>query len=89
MRRGGMKNKILKINGMSCAACAKASERAVKKLDGVEEVNVNFATEKMSLVYDETKIKLDDIKGAVKKAGYEAMEEEKTKEITIPIEGMT
>ena len=33
-----------KITGMSCAACAKAVERIVKKLDGVEDQNVNIAT---------------------------------------------
>lgn len=84
-----MKCEILKIDGMSCAACAKASERAVKKLDGVLEANVNFATEKMVLEYDEVKIELDDIKTAIKKAGYEAIEESNKKEIIIPIEGMT
>ncbi|TCO78700.1 heavy metal translocating P-type ATPase [Marinisporobacter balticus] len=83
-----MKSEILKINGMSCAACAKASERVVKKLAGVAEVHVNFATEKMSLTYDDTKTKREDIRAAVKKAGYEVVEEDNN-EITIPIEGMT
>lgn len=84
-----MQKENLKILGMTCAACAKASERAVKKLDGVTDANVNFATEKMVISYDKDKLNLDDIKEAVKKAGYEAQEEIKTKEITIPVEGMT
>ena len=34
----------LKISGMTCAACAAASERAVKKLPGVAEAAVNFSS---------------------------------------------
>ena len=84
-----MKSQYLNILGMTCAACAKASERAVKKLDGVAEVSVNFATEKMHVVYDESKLDLEKIKEAVKKAGYEAVEEIQAKEVSIPIAGMT
>lgn len=84
-----MKTESLNIIGMTCAACAKASERAVKKLDGVLEVSVNFATEKMHVEYDESKLDLERIKEAVKKAGYEAIEEIQTKEISMPISGMT
>ncbi len=84
-----MKTESLKIIGMTCAACAKASERAVKKLDGVVEANVNFATEKMVVQYEDSKLDIDKIKEAVRKAGYEAVEEVETKEVLIPIEGMT
>ncbi|MDD3706629.1 MAG: copper ion binding protein, partial [Clostridiaceae bacterium] len=84
-----MKTESYKINGMTCAACAKAVERAVKKLEGTSEVNVNLATEKLTLTYDEVKIKPSDITEAVSKAGYEAVEEKNTKEVSIPIEGMT
>lgn len=84
-----MKTESLKIIGMTCAACAKASERAVKKLDGVSNVSVNFATEKMVVEYDENKLNTEKIKEAVKKAGYEAVEEVEAKEVSIPISGMT
>lgn len=49
MRRVLMERKLLKIEGMTCAACAKTIERVTKKLDGVIESNVNFATEKLSI----------------------------------------
>ncbi len=84
-----MKTESLKIIGMTCAACAKSAERAVKKLDGVSEANVNFATEKMVVQFDEEKLNIDKLKEAVAKAGYEAKEEIETKEVAIPIEGMT
>ncbi|WP_434796332.1 heavy metal translocating P-type ATPase [Terrisporobacter vanillatitrophus] len=70
--------KTLKVEGMTCASCAKAVERATNKLDGVMEANVNFATEKLSISYDPSKIKVSDIKKAIEKAGYKAVEEEST-----------
>jgi Cu+-exporting ATPase len=71
-------NKTLRIEGMTCAACAKSVEKAVKKLDGVLEVNVNFATEKLSVSYEAGKVRISDIKKAIEKAGYKASEEEMT-----------
>ena len=71
-------NKTMKIEGMTCASCAKAVERATRKLDGVTEANVNYATEKLIIDYEPSKVKVIDIKKAVEKAGYKAIEEEST-----------
>lgn len=79
--------KSLKIEGMTCAACAKAVERAAQKLQGVTEANVNFATEKLKINFDETKVSIPDIQSAIEKAGYKALIESSTK--TLKIEGMT
>ncbi|WP_097025707.1 heavy metal translocating P-type ATPase [Clostridium peptidivorans] len=80
-------NKVLKIEGMTCAACAKAVERASKKLQGVTDANVNFATEKLNINFDETKVSIEDIQAAIEKAGYKAKTESSTK--TLKIQGMT
>lgn len=82
-----MANKSFKIEGMTCAACARAVERAVKKLDGVSSANVNLATEKLTIEYDENKTGTDAIQNAVEKAGYKAVTETTAK--TLKIEGMT
>jgi P-type Cu+ transporter len=79
--------KSLKIEGMTCAACAKAVERASKKLQGVTEANVNFATEKLNISFDEAKVSIPDIQAAIEKAGYKAVIESSSK--TLKIEGMT
>ncbi|APM38892.1 heavy metal translocating P-type ATPase [Clostridium kluyveri] len=70
-----MEAKSFKIEGMTCASCAKAVERAAKKLDGVIESSVNLATEKLIISYEPSKIRVIDIKNAVEEAGYKAMEE--------------
>jgi len=82
-----VETKLLKIEGMTCAACAKTVERISKKLPGVTEANVNFATEKLNISYDETKVNLVDIQNAVEKGGYKALVETSNK--TLKIEGMT
>ncbi len=76
--------------GMTCASCANSIEKGVNKLNGVERATVNFATEKMSVKFDEKIINVMDIKKTVAKLGYELKDEEDNlREIIIPIEGMT
>ncbi len=75
---GDAVNKTMKIEGMTCASCAKAVERATRKLDGVTEANVNYATEKLSINYEPSMVKVIDIKKAIERAGYKAIEEETT-----------
>lgn len=86
-----MKNttKTLQVNGMTCTACANAVERNLNKLDGVEKANVNFATEKLTISYDEDIVTKEDIFKRVEKLGYSLQEEDSLREITIPISGMT
>ena len=84
-----MKNRNFKVTGMTCAACSKAVDRAMTKLDGVIEQNVNLVTELMSVTFDESKVTEADIIKAVEKAGYNASEVSDSKEVVIPIAGMT
>jgi len=81
----------LKITGMTCASCARAVERNVKKLNGIQSADVNLATEKLVIEFDESKVNLDQIKAAVKKAGYGIREEEDQhiRKVIMPISGMT
>ena len=70
--------RILQIEGMTCAACAKRIEKVTSKLDGVLESSVNYATEKLSISFEPSKVRVSDIKQAIEKAGYKAIEEETT-----------
>ncbi len=62
----------LSLSGMHCASCANIIERSLKKVPGVIEGNVNFAAEKSSILFDETKTSPAELIAAVKKAGYKA-----------------
>ncbi|MBN1202124.1 MAG: copper-translocating P-type ATPase [Anaerolineae bacterium] len=61
----------LPVSGMTCANCVTTVERNVRKLDGVQEANVNFASERLSLIYDDSTLRLDEIIGRIRKAGYD------------------
>ncbi|MGO1651664.1 heavy metal translocating P-type ATPase [Senegalia sp. (in: firmicutes)] len=84
-----MKSETIKINGMTCSSCANTVEKNVNKIEGIKNANVNFATEKLNVDFDESKTTLEDIKKAVDNAGYSVEEEVDFREVTMPIGGMT
>ncbi len=69
------KTLTLPVTGMTCANCVATVERNVRKLDGVREANVNFASEKISLVYDDSLLGTADIVARIRKAGYDVPEQ--------------
>ncbi|MGI5875797.1 MAG: heavy metal translocating P-type ATPase [Dethiobacteria bacterium] len=60
------------VTGMTCAACSAAVERSVKKIPGVESVNVNLLTNSMNVQYDGEQVSNAEIIKAVIEAGYGA-----------------
>ncbi|WP_404354594.1 heavy metal translocating P-type ATPase [Exiguobacterium aurantiacum] len=82
-----MESKTFAVEGMTCASCVQTVEKATKKLPGVVTSNVNLATGKLSIHYDETKISPLDIQTTVEKAGYKASTE--TEQRSFVITGMT
>ena len=71
-----MEKKEYKLSGMTCASCAMTVEMAVKDLETVEDVNVNLATERLSLVPKEG-FDSQQVLDAVAEAGYQAEEKGK------------
>lgn len=61
------------IEDMTCAACARAVEKALSKLEGVLKAQVNLATEKAVVEYDGNILRLSEIKQAINDAGYKAL----------------
>ena len=60
------------VEGMTCASCVRRVERALDKLDGVENVAVNLATEKASVQLDPATTGEDDLREAIEQAGYKS-----------------
>jgi len=79
--------KLLTIEGMTCASCAQSVEKSAGKLNGVDEASVNLATEKLKIRFDEQEVSIEEIYDAVEQAGYKALAAAETK--TFTIEGMT
>ena len=68
------KEVIIGIGGMSCTSCAQGIEKQLVKKDGIEKVEVNFATEKAKIIYN-NKIRLSNIKNEIENMGYKILEE--------------
>ncbi|MCY7031267.1 heavy metal translocating P-type ATPase [Streptococcus sanguinis] len=68
--------KEYKLSGMTCASCAMTVEMAVKDLETVEDVSVNLATERLSLVPKEG-FDSQQVLDAVAEAGYQVEEKGK------------
>ena len=64
----------LDIRGMHCAACVARIEKAVLKIEGVSEINVNLTTEKGRVTFDKNRTNVSDIINKIKKIGFEAHE---------------
>ena len=67
-----MKTEVYDIKGMTCASCSAAVERVTGKLEGVESSQVNLATAKMTITYDESRLTPEQIIGRIQRAGFEA-----------------
>jgi Cu+-exporting ATPase len=81
------KEASIKVTGMTCAMCVATIEKALKKLEGVEEAVVNLGTETATVKYDPEKVSLEQIIKAIEDTGYGVVRE--TKEAIIRIGGMT
>ncbi len=75
----------LPITGMTCASCVARTERALGKVQGVDDAAVNLATEKATVTFDADSVSTGDLVAAVEGAGYGVV----TAEETLPIIGMT
>ena len=60
------------VEGMTCASCVNRITRFLQKVDGVEDANVNLATESATVRFDPARIGLVELGAAVEAAGYEA-----------------
>lgn len=77
--------KTLKINGMTCSACANRIEKGLSRIEGVEKANVNFALESSTIFYDPDKTNVNEFKERVEKLGFSVVLED----INFDISGMT
>ncbi len=75
----------LPITGMTCASCVARNERALRRLEGVDDASVNFATEKATVTFDSDVLTAAALVEAVEAGGYGVV----TAQETLPILGMT
>lgn len=82
-----MKKKFnIPVEGMTCASCVARVEKVVKKFDGVEDVTVNFATEKLSFEADDKEVDLNEIAKKIDEYGYKLKLENQSDDDSSPVE---
>jgi Cu+-exporting ATPase len=67
----------LPVEGMTCASCVLRVEKALKKIDGVQNAAVNLATEKATVEFDPARVELQTLQKAVADSGYNLVVPEK------------
>lgn len=60
-----------RVTGITCASCAAIIERTLGKVDGIESVAVNVATEMATLEYDASEVTVEQVNAVLKGHGYE------------------
>jgi len=65
-----IKTSILPVTGLTCTNCAATVSSNVKKIPGITDANVDFASEKLSVSFDESIVNEKDIIAEVKRIGY-------------------
>ncbi|HEU5231012.1 MAG TPA: heavy metal translocating P-type ATPase [Ktedonobacteraceae bacterium] len=63
---------LLDLEGMSCASCAMRIEKGLKKVPGVKDASVNFATEQATVTYDAQQTDIEQMVKKVEVVGYKA-----------------
>jgi len=81
----GLGHADLAIEGMTCGACATRLEKALRRVPGVQDANVNFALERAAVDFAADQTDLPGLADAVARAGFQVGHEH----FSFPIEGMT
>ena len=85
---GKQEKAILKIGGMSCAACAQNIEKNLNKKKGVVKAAVNFASQTAMVSYDSVMTGVEDLEKVVKDRGYEVVKVSGEKTVEFKVLGM-
>ena len=65
-----MQTEQIHVTGMTCGGCTSNVTRALKAIPGVGDVNVSLAAGEATVQYDERRASSEQLKSAVKSAGY-------------------
>ena len=70
-----MKSATIQLETLTCPSCMLKIEGALKGLEGIEKdsATVSFNTGKVKLNFDEDKLSIEDIEGAITKLGYDVI----------------
>lgn len=65
--------KVLKVEGMTCQHCVQTVSETVGKMEGVQKVDVNLDQKEVTVEFDESQTKLDEVSAQIVEAGFEVV----------------
>ncbi len=71
-RESAVHEVVLRVKGMTCAACARTISRALRRLDGVRAAEVTLKPPEARVRFDSTKVSVPMLLKAIRDAGYDA-----------------
>ncbi|KZN30276.1 ATPase [Pseudoalteromonas luteoviolacea S2607] len=71
-QQGDLKEVLLSVEGISCAACAWLIEKQLLAISGVKRVDVNTSTHRAMILWQDKNAKLSEIIAALMQIGYKA-----------------
>jgi len=74
-KAAGQTKVTVSVGGMTCAACVRRVENAIKEIEGVTDVNVNLATARATVTHSDRWAGVDALAGAITDQGYEFLGE--------------
>ncbi len=69
------KDLTIPVTGMTCANCSATVERTLRKIPGVHEVSVNYATDRARVQFDEEAVDAETLAAAIERVGYGVVRE--------------
>ncbi len=72
------------IQWMSCASCANHIEKSLKKTEGIESCEVNYATEQATVTFDDTKTNINNMNQVIEPMGYKLKDHNAMIQHTMP-----
>ena len=79
---------VLDLTGMSCASCAAAIEKGLRRTPGVGKAVVNFAASKAYVEFDPARVGHEGLVSAVEKAGYGVRRPDRGRAVALLVEGL-
>lgn len=68
----GYREAVLMLGGITCAACTWLIEQQLLRMQGVVRVDLNYSTQRVRVVWDDSLIRLSDILLKIRNTGYTA-----------------
>ena len=68
-----MIDKTLSVGGMTCNHCVETVEKALRKIEGVQKVEVNLECQKVLVTYDEVEVRIGTINQKIQEIGFNVL----------------